>query len=561
MLAADRERLQQLIGQLSGKYGTDRVNLIAYLRAVQDEFGYISDAAMQEVADILGIFPIEVQEVVSFYAFLTREKLGKYVIRLSNCMPAVMAGRDIIARFLENELDIEFGETTEDGMFTLLDTACMGMCDQTPAMMINNKVFTNLTPEKVHEIITGLKRGGVTLDPDTSEIEKNLKKTGPLLEVTDEDNKALKKALDMKRVDVIGEVRESGLRGRGGAGFPTSVKWQLAAAASGDQKIVVCNADEGEPGTFKDRLLLDYYLDQLLDGMTIAGYAIGANKGYIYLRGEYTYLQNKIEKALEERRENNLLGENILGKGYKFDLFVTMGAGAYVCGEETALIESLEGKRGEPRNRPPFPVAKGFCCYPTIVNNVETFIAASQIVINGAGWFKEHGTEKSTGTKLFSISGDCETPGIYELPMGTTVKEMLKIVGGETAKAVQVGGAAGTMVPRSEFGRAMGYEDVSTGGSIMIFGPERDMLEVAENFMEFFVEESCGQCVPCRLGTAKLLEGIDMLFDGECSISYLNQLKELGATMQRASKCGLGQTAPNAFLRIVENFKDEVLGR
>lgn len=371
--------------------------------------------------------------------------------------------------------------------------------------------------------------------------------------------KALKNALQKSRPDIINEVRDSGLKGRGGAGFPTGIKWNLAASAQGDCKFVICNADEGEPGTFKDRVLLTDYAQQLAAGMVLAGYAIGAKEGIIYLRAEYTYLKADLEKTLEDLRAKNILGENICGKqGFNFDIHIHMGSGAYICGEETALIESLEGQRGEPRNRPPFPVTVGYLGCPTSVNNVETFITALHIVEKGAKWFKTHGTEKSTGTKLFSVSGDCEKPGVYEFPMGITIEELLNQVGGQDAKAVQVGGASGNCIPRHQFSKTIAYEDVATGGSIIVFGPHRDMLQVAINFMEFFCDESCGQCTPCRIGTETILEGLDMIEDGCCSVKYLRELVSLGETMQLSSKCGLGQSAPNAFLSIVEHFKSEL---
>lgn len=371
--------------------------------------------------------------------------------------------------------------------------------------------------------------------------------------------KALKNALQKPRPDIIGELRDSGLKGRGGAGFPTGIKWNLAASAQGDQKFVICNADEGEPGTFKDRVLLTDYAEQLVGGMVLGAYAIGAKEGIIYLRAEYTYLRKDLEATLEQMRAKKILGKDILGKkGFEFDIHVHMGSGAYICGEETALIESLEGHRGEPRNRPPFPVTVGYLGCPTSVNNVETFITALHVVEKGAKWFQGYGTEKSTGTKLFSVSGDCDKPGVYEFPMGISIEDLLKEVGGEDAKAVQVGGASGTCVPRSEFSKKIAYEDVSTGGSIIVFGQHRDMLAVAMNFMEFFCEESCGQCTPCRLGTETLLEGIDMMAEGTCSIKYLRELEALGETMQLSSKCGLGQSAPNAFLSIMKHFRTEI---
>jgi [NiFe] hydrogenase diaphorase moiety large subunit len=372
----------------------------------------------------------------------------------------------------------------------------------------------------------------------------------------------LKAALQKSRADIISEISASGIKGRGGAGFPVGVKWNLCGAARGDRKFVVCNADEGEPGTFKDRVILTDHADLVFEGMTIGGRATGAREGIVYLRAEYTDLRPHLEAVLQKRRQAGLLGAKVLGAdGFDFDIRVQLGAGAYVCGEETALIESLEGHRGEPRNRPPFPVDTGFLGRPTVVNNVETLAWVACILGKGADWFKKLGTEKSTGLKIFSVSGDCARPGVYEFPMGITVAELLKEVGGENAKAVQVGGASGHCVPAAEFGRKIAYEDVATGGSIIVFGPHRDMLRVAENFLEFFTEESCGQCTPCREGNPKLLEGVDLLLEGRCSMKYLNELGALGETMQLASKCGLGQSSPNAFLSIVRHFKDEIMGR
>ena len=385
---------------------------------------------------------------------------------------------------------------------------------------------------------------------------------GQLTFSTIEPGSGLDSALERPPADALGRIEASGLRGRGGAGFPTSLKWDLAIKSTGDKKYVICNADEGEPGTFKDRVILSDFADLIFEGMTVAAYVIGARHGIVYLRGEYAYLRSHLETVLRRRRAQNLLGNNIRGRdGFDFDIEIRMGAGAYVCGEETALIESLEGQRGEPRNRPPFPIDTGYLGNPTIVNNVETFAWVVCIMAKGAKWFKDIGTEKSTGLKLFSVSGDCSRPGVYEFPMGITVAELLERVGGQGAKAVQVGGAAGQCVPAAQLDRTIAFEDVPTGGSIIVFGPGRDMLRVAANFLEFFADESCGQCTPCRLGTPKLIEGIKKLQQGRCSMQHLRELCALGETMKLASKCGLGQTAPNAFLTIVDNFREEILGR
>lgn len=387
------------------------------------------------------------------------------------------------------------------------------------------------------------------------------KRKGPVLFSRYTRGDGIKKALSLGRDDILFEVRSSKLKGRGGAGFPTATKWMLTAAAKGDEKFLVCNADEGEPGTFKDRVLLTEYPELVFDGMVIGGYVIGAKKGIVYLRGEYEYMLKYLEDYLEQMRKDNLLGEKILGKDFNYDIEIRLGAGAYVCGEETALIESLEGHRGESRNRPPYPVNTGYNDRPTSVNNVETLASVPHIIMKGGEWYATHGTDKSSGSKLFSISGDCKKPGVYELPWGTTIKEMLKLVEAEDTKAVQVGGASGICLNASQFDRKLAYEDAATGGSIMIFNRNRDMLYVLKNFMEFFVEESCGQCTPCRIGNEKLLEGVGMIERNEYTFDYIKKLKELGVTMQIASKCGLGQSSPNSFITILDNFNDEIFNK
>jgi [NiFe] hydrogenase diaphorase moiety large subunit len=384
------------------------------------------------------------------------------------------------------------------------------------------------------------------------------KRTGPVIFSEIEPYAGLKKALSMGRSDILETVRDSNIKGRGGAGFPTGVKWNLAATARSDKKYVICNADEGEPGTFKDRILLTEYLELIFEGMIIGAYAIGAEYGFLYLRGEYEAMTDEIEACLAQMRKDGMLGFNIMGKkGFDFDIEIRLGSGAYICGEETALIESLEGNRGEPRNRPPFPVNTGYFGHPTIVNNVETFVAVPHIISKGSKWFKKFGTDKSTGTKLLSISGDCKKPGVYEVEFGTSVKKILKMVEATDTKAVQVGGASGICIPKSQFNRKLGYEDIPTGGSVMVFNSKRKMLDVVDNFLRFFEEESCGQCTPCREGVPILLEGVRMLKDKKCTQRYLKDLLSLSETMQISSKCGLGQSAPNAFISIAENFKNE----
>ncbi len=386
----------------------------------------------------------------------------------------------------------------------------------------------------------------------------------PLTLATVHPGTGLRAALERAPADVVEEVARSGMRGRGGAGFRTGLKWRLAAEAPAPEgrRHVVCNADEGEPGTFKDRALLSVVPDLVFEGMTIAAWAIGATDGVVYLRGEYVYLRAGLEDCLARRRSTGLLGQDILGRpGFDFDIRIRLGSGAYVCGEETALLESLEGRRGEPRNRIPYPVVRGLDQAPTIVNNVETFAWVPAILARGAAWFVGIGTPRSTGPKLLSVSGDVARPGVYEFPFGVSIREVLEASGGQDAHAVVAGGASGVCVPAEDFDRAISFEEVSTGGAIIVLGPGRDLLDVAENFLEFFVDESCGQCTPCRLGSPVLLEGVRSLRRGECTAERLGELRQLGRTMRDASKCGLGQTSPNFLLSLVDRFGPEIIDR
>ncbi|MFD2113871.1 NAD(P)H-dependent oxidoreductase subunit E [Thiorhodococcus fuscus] len=561
MLLTGQDNEKAVIKELMKTIGSERSELIPLLLAYQDEFGYVSEFAMQYIADQLKIPANEVYGVATFFHFINKKPKGKFIIRLSRDMSSIMKGAKSVARQLRNDLGIRFGETTPDGMFTLEWTSCIGMNYQAPAMMVNNEVFSNLTPPMVHRIIEECRQEARTRRPTVGNVGETF--SSILSYSSHAPNSALTRAVEeMTPVDVASELTVSGLKGRGGAGFPTGVKWSLAAKAEGDVKYIICNADEGEPGTFKDRVLLGKYADLVFEGMTLAGYAVGAREGIVYLRYEYTHLRPHLEAVLEARRQANLLGENILGKdGFSFDIRIHMGAGAYVCGEETALIESLEGRRGEPRNRPPYPVEKGLHGRPTVVNNVETLATASCIIARGVNWFTSIGTERSKGFKLFSVSGDCARPGVYELPWGMTVRQLLELVDGVGAKAVQVGGYTGELVPESQFDRVMGYEDLGIGGSIIVYGKGRDMLEVAENYLEFFVEESCGQCTGCRIGNQKLLDGVRLLQKGTCSNRYLNDLIGLSHSIKTTSKCGLGQASPNVFIAINEHFKEEIMAR
>ncbi len=363
----------------------------------------------------------------------------------------------------------------------------------------------------------------------------------------------LDKAFAEKPDTIIDIVTKSGLRGRGGAGFPTGLKWKGAAASTGKIKYIICNADEGEPGTFKDRRILEEEPDKVITGMAICAHAVGSQEGYIYLRGEYNFFKDKLQECCDK------WNAQFAYKKFKFTVNVRSGSGAYVCGEETALIESMEGNRGEPRNKPPFPVGAGYMNEPTVVNNVETLAYVTAIIDKGAENFKSIGTKDSMGGKVFSVSGDCAVKGVYELPMGMNMQEFVDLFGDGDTKAVQVGGASGTCVPRKNFDKTIiGFEGVPTGGSMMLFNSKRSMFHVLKNYLEFFEEESCGQCTPCRVGCQQLLKGIEAIRAGERPVEYINDLRKLAATMAVASKCGLGQSLASPFNSITEHFREEI---
>ena len=382
---------------------------------------------------------------------------------------------------------------------------------------------------------------------------KGLNKVDLIFEKID-PKEVLTKAYKISPDAIIQQILDSGLKGRGGAGFPTGLKWKYTAAVKEPDKYVVCNADEGEPGTFKDREILDRVAYKVYGGMVIAGKAIGAKKGIVYLRGEYRFLLPQLMKELDS------FHKMIKQIGYDFNISYCMGSGAYICGEESALFESIEGGRGEPRNKPPYPITSGVFNKPTSINNVETLVTAMMILTHGPESYSQLGTKDSRGSKVFSISGDTPTPGIFELELGMSVQEFVNEFGDGDTKAVQVGGASGFCVPRKKFGNTIiGFEGVPTGGSMKLFNSSRSMYNVLHNYLDFFAEESCGQCTPCRVGCQQLLKGVEKVKKGEVKSTYLNELMKLADTMKVASKCGLGQSVGNAFRTIVENFREEII--
>lgn len=372
--------------------------------------------------------------------------------------------------------------------------------------------------------------------------------------------KVLGEMLQKDKNEIIQELIDSGLKGRGGAGFLTGLKWKLAKETSEDEKYVICNADEGEPGTFKDREIISRVPRKVLSGMAICAYVIGAKKGYIYLRAEYNFLKEDLKKEID------IFSEYAKNLNLDFEIEIFSGSGAYICGEESALIESMEGKRGEPKNKPPFPVTNGYLGKPTVVNNVETFVSAMMVCRMGASEYAKFGIQGQKGSKLFSISGDTPKGGVYELELGLTVQDLVDEFGDGDIKAVQVGGVSGFCVPRKCFKkRTIGFpgkltgDSLPTGGSIMLFNSSRSMYNVLHNYLDFFCEESCGQCTPCRVGTQQLLKGIEAIKRHKKPPSYLETLMKLAETMRLTSKCGLGQSVANSFQSIVEEFKEEII--
>lgn len=536
----------------------DSPHLLNILHAIQRKFRYISDSAMHQVASQLGVPVSQVEAVVEFYSFLHRNPRGQFDIRFSNCTSCgYMSVAGNLMQMLRGRLGVVAEKTSPDGSVSIGETSCIGMCDHGSALLVNGLPIVGLDSTRVQRIAELVELGTPVSDWPTEWMAPNddVRREGLLLRETLQLGASLRATLARGAQKTLQEIVQSGLRGRGGAGFSTGMKWRFCREEQGTARYVVCNADEGEPGTFKDRLLLQNYADTLIEGMTVCAHVIGSEKGFVYLRGEYGYLLPQLHATLAHRRASGLLGANILGRaGFDFDIEIVLGAGAYVCGEESALIESLEGKRGIPRIRPPFPVTHGYLGKPTVVNNVETFVAAALIALHGCEWMRASGTGESIGSKLFSISGDCAVPGIYEYPFGITLREILADCGAHNVQAVQVGGPSGTLVGPAEFDRRLSFEDLSSGGSIMIFDQTRDLLSVIGNFAHFFAHESCGFCTPCRVGTRLLSNRMDKVSAGRGTKLDLDEMLRLGLLIKRRSHCGLGQSAANPILDGLKRF-------
>ena len=536
----------------------DPTSLLQILREAQEALDWIAPETVEAVAAQLRVPIVRVQSVLQFYSFLYDKPRGRYRLLFSDNITDQMLGSLDLYEHMLKRLKLKHGEVSPDGLASVDLTSCTGMCDQGPAMLVNNRAVTRLTARRVDEI-SDLIRARAPLrewPADYFRVDDNIRRADTLLGGSFEPGKALRAAIARGRQGMLDEMKRSNLRGRGGAGFPTGVKWETCRNAPGAEHYVVCNADEGEPGTFKDRVLLQTYAPRVFEGMAIAGFVAGAVRGFLYLRGEYQFLLAPLEAKLEAMRRARLLGASICGApGFDFDIEIHLGAGAYVCGEESALIESLEGKPGRPRIRPPFPVTSGYLGKPTIVDNVETLCEATEVALRGGAAFAGEGTKRSTGTKILSVSGDCERPGLYEYPFGVRVSQVLKDSGAGDVAAVQVSGPSGVCLTPDEFRRHIAFEDVPTAGAFMIFGAHRDLFDVARNFSHFFAHESCGFCTPCRVGTALVRDVMDKIAAGRGTRYEINELMRLYELLRRTSHCGLGQSAVNAIHDTWQKFR------
>jgi NADH-quinone oxidoreductase subunit F len=526
-----------------------RSGLLPALHAAQNIYGWLPEEVAAEVARSLRVPLVEVHGVIEFYSLFYNEPVGKKVIRVCTDQACALKDAHGILSHLCYHHGIEPGQTTAGNAVTIEASPCLGLCEQAPAVLTvdsgqwtigNGSNEDERPPSMVYgsiRLLTGNCGNGTT----------SLAQYGAY--------SAYAQALSRQPEEVVTEIKASGLVGRGGAAFPTGIKWEGAAKAQAGQKYVICNADESEPGTFKDRILLLDDPHRTIEGMCIAAHAIGATRGYIYVRGEYPYSLPVLENALEEARAAGYLGAH-------FDIEIRLGAGAYICGEETALFESIEGKRGFPRVKPPFPTTHGLFGKPTVINNVETLCNVPLMISMGAAEYRKIGTEKSPGPKLFCVSGDVTQPGLYEVPFGVTLRELLEMAGGvagnKSLQAVLFGGAAGAFATSAHLDVKMTFEDLRAAGLplgsgvVMIFDETRDMRDVLKELGHFFAHESCGKCYPCQMGTQRQLEILARVANKSALPGDLIRLQDVGWTMTDASLCGLGQTAASAVLSAIK---------
>jgi len=557
------------IRKLIAKYPKKESALMPALMIAQKEnMNYLDRALAAEVAKVVGVSEAHAFGVLTYYTMYNIKEIGKYHIQVDTNIPATLMGAAKILDFIKKELDIEPGETTKDKMFTLNEVECLASCGTCPVVQVNDVYYENMTIEKTKALLDSLKKGIMPKNENTYYFATEC---NVLLKNRNVDNstsirvykagggyKALEKAMTMEPQAIAAEVKSSAIRGRGGAGFPAGVKWGFLAKGTGKPVYLICNADEGEPGTFKDRQIMEYDPHLLIEGMAISARAIEAKLGFIYIRGEFDWIANILDKAVDEAKAD--------GKLNNFDIIVHRGAGAYVCGEETALIESIEGKRGEPRIKPPFPAVSGLYGCPTIVNNVETLASVPFIIEKGAAEFKKFGYENNTGFKLYGISGNVNKPGVYEYPMAVPFSKLLEAAGGVKGKlkAVIVGGLSVPILKANEIeGLNMDYDSCikhGTGlgsGGVMVINDEFSIPELAYRTIKFYAHESCGRCAPCRYGSDSIKELLKKLLDREGTKEDIETILHICKNVKGVTICPTGEAFTVPIKAMVEKFRDE----
>jgi NADH-quinone oxidoreductase subunit F len=570
---------------LQNRYPAKRSALVPMMMYAQDEYGYVSDDMVNELARRLDLRPVEVEETLAYYSMLRRKPMGKYHVQVCTNVACMLRGGAQLLQHAKRRLEIGHKGVTQDGVFSLEEVECIGACTGAPAMQVNYDYYENLTPLKFDRIIEELDSGGrpapvpvisgALRERNALEIPLISKRWGikdsHKMDVYLQDGgyQALEKALtQMTPESIIEEVKKSNLRGRGGAGFPTGLKWSFVPKDSPKPKYVICNADESEPGSCKDRPLMEMDPHQLIEGIIIAGRAIDAHRGFIYIRGEYRYVLEIVDAAIGEAYARGCLGNNIFGSGFDFDLVIHTGAGAYECGEESALMESLEGKRGYPRIKPPFPASVGLYGCPTIINNVESLSAVPAIILEGGEAYANLGTPKNGGTRLLCVSGHVNKPGIYEIPLGMNMKKFIYEVaggmrGGKNLKAVIPGGSSCPLLKADEIDIPMDYDSLAKAGSMLgsggmvVMDEDTCMVDMARRIMQFYAHESCGWCIPCREGTSWLRKMLERFHAGFGRTADIDMVGDLAKNMLGRTLCPLGDAAAMPTISIVTKFHGE----
>jgi NADH-quinone oxidoreductase subunit F len=570
---------------LQNRYPVKRSALIPMMMYAQDEYGCVSDEMIAEIGRRLDLNNVQIEETLAYYSMLHRKPMGKHHVQICTNVACMLKGGYALLERAKKRLEIGHKETTADGVFSLEEVECIGACTGAPAMQVNYDFYENLTPIRFDRIIQDLDAGrrpepekvisGALHERHPSETPLISKRWGIKdshtidVYVKHDGYQALEKALkQMTPEGIIDEVKKSNLRGRGGAGFPTGMKWFFVPKDSPKPKYVICNADESEPGTCKDRPLMEMDPHQLIEGMIIAGRAIGSHQGFIYIRGEYRYVLDIVDAAIAEAYSRGYLGKDILGSGFDFDLLIHTGAGAYECGEESALMESLEGKRGYPRIKPPFPAVVGLYGCPTIINNVETLSAVPSIILEGGETYANRGTPKNGGTRMLCIAGHINKPGIYEVPLGMNMKKFIYevaggIPGNKKIKAVIPGGSSCPLLTGDEIDIAMDYDSVAKAGSMLgsggmvVMDEDTCMVDMARRIMHFYAHESCGWCIPCREGTTWLRKILERFHAGLGRAEDIDIIADLAKNMLGRTFCPLGDAAAMPTISIMKKWRGE----